>query len=584
MLSFRPALAGVALCVIVAVSPWSAGGQLALAGDSSAVRSEPRIRVAIPSLVEVESKLKWLIELSPDPQLKKQWKKLKQDFIDAFTDGVNDRKPIAVDIVFSSEGLSYDLRIPISDFTGESEGFLSGLRGRSYKVKLVGAETYEILEKDKKPAHMLFDKEYAWIATGNRPVPTKPPPATADLAPILALKKDIVAEVRNLAEDVPLRRTTFQAFRRHTEGSSRKRRSESQNAFELRKLLLKQVMSEAEPFLVEADQLQVSWTIDTSAATGFGRGEVSLTALPGTDLLRMIEETGTKPGFFANVAVHENPLAAARLSVSLDAIRGSHLKEFFKSLRPILDTEIETRSSKTGREALMRAMGVLFTMMEETTELRSVDAFAELFASAANKNTLICGVRAANGKRADEIIKLVPSIRTDWKVKLNAHEHAGVGIHELIVGNPDLASFQCVFKGERQVYVGTGKNAVWFAAGSESLDHLKRGIDQVTRPPAKIDPVVFRYEIKAGQLVSLFDSIQKQESSRNKPLTEDQRQLRKDIDKYTKLARDAMSACDASMSGELRRTGEKIEGFAELNECVLKCVGSILASTLKDLE
>lgn len=548
------------------------------------VHCEPRIRITIPSLIEVESKLKWLIELSPDPQLRKQWKKLKQDLIDAFTDGIDEGQPIVVDVVFSPNGLAYDLRIPISNLTDERAGFLSGLRGRSYSVRKLGEDTYEILGDDQQPARMSVQQNYAWIATNNRSVPTPPLSATSDVEPVLKLKKDIVAELKNHTDDLQSRTADFHAFREYVEGGRRKKRNESQNAFELRKLTLKHLLNAVEPVIVEAEHLQVSWNINTSTASGVGRGDVSLTGIPGTSLSGLIEETGTRPSYFANIIAHDNVLAAARVSASLDAIRSRQLKELSKSLRPLLENEIEARASKTERDALARAVNVMFKMTEEVAELGAADGFVELFAPVANKNVLLCGMRAANGKEADEIVKLVPNFRTDWKVKFNASEHAGVSIHELTVGKQDQAAFQCVFTNESVVYVGTGKGAVWIAAGQGALDHLKGAIDQVGRPSDKISPVVFRYQLQVGRLASLFDSLQKVDSPRKKLLTQDERLFRKDIDNYTKLIHDATAKCDSSFSGELRRTGNRIEGFTELNECVLRCVGSILASTLKDLE
>ncbi len=554
------------------------------AANSEPGHSEPRIRIAIPSLVEVESKLKWLIELSPDPQLRKQWKKLKQDLIDAFTDGIDEGRPIVVDAVFSSTGLTYDLRVPITDLTDERAGFLSGLRGRSYVVKKLGDGTYEILGEDHQTAHMLVEQDYAWIATGNRVVPPPPLSATADLAPILKLKKDIVAELKNQVEDVKPRRADFQAFREHVDGRYRKRRNETQNAFELRKSLSKHFLAAAEQFIVEAANLQVTWNIDTSGTSGVGRGEVSLTALPGTNLAKLIDEAGTRPGYFSNRAPHDNVLAAANMSVVLDDVRSRQFKELGQSLRPIFEHEIETRSPKTERDAWTRAVSLFFKLTEEVADLGTIDGFAELFGPAANKHVLICGVRVANGKQADEIVKLVPGFRTDWKVKLNVREHAGVAIHEMTIGKQDLAAFQCVFTDESVLYVGTSQNEVWIAAGNGALDHLKRSIDQAKRPSEKTNPVLFRYQVHVGRLASLMDSLQKRDSPRKMALTQDDRQLRKDIDKYVKLIHDATAKCDSTFSGELRRSGNSIEGFTELNECVLKCIGSILASTLKDLE
>ena len=61
-----------------------------IAGGSAFGQSEARIRVVIPSIDQAEDDLKWMIELSPDTAtLKKQWKRLKEDILDAFTQGVD---------------------------------------------------------------------------------------------------------------------------------------------------------------------------------------------------------------------------------------------------------------------------------------------------------------------------------------------------------------------------------------------------------------------------------------------------------------------------------------------------------------
>ena len=70
---------------------------------SAFAQSEARVRVVIPSVKAVEDDLKWLIELSPKPDLQKQWKTLKSDFLDAFTQGVDESKPLALDLVFRKD-------------------------------------------------------------------------------------------------------------------------------------------------------------------------------------------------------------------------------------------------------------------------------------------------------------------------------------------------------------------------------------------------------------------------------------------------------------------------------------------------
>lgn len=552
--------------------------------NSKADHSEPRLRIVTPSLTELETKLKWLIELSPDPQLRKQWKKLKQDLIEAYTDGVDQERPIVADVVFSPTGLSYDLRIPILDLTDERTGFLAGLRGRDYAVRRLSKNTYEILGEDQQPAHMLFEQDYAWIATGSRRVPTPPSSLAIELAPILKLKKDVVVELKNQPDDMKLRRAEFQAFREHVEGSGRKRRKENQNAFELRKALSKHFLAAAEQFIVEAASIQLTWNIDAAAAGGTGRGEVSLMALPGTALANLIDEAGTKPGYFDNAARHENVVASAVLSVVVDSLRSQQLKELGKSLRPIIENMIDARTPTIEREAWARVVNRFFKMTDKLADLGTIDGFVELFEPIPGQHVLICGIRAADGKDADEIVTLVPGFRTDWEVKLKAHEHGGVCIHEIRIGKQDLATLQSAFPNEQLVYVGTSQGAVWIAAGMGALGHLKRCIDRVNDPVEKINPVLFRYQVHVARLASLIASFHRRDSLRKVSLTQDDRQFQKDIEKYTNLIHDVTAQCDSSFGGELRRSGDRIEGFTELNACVLRCVGSILASMLKDLE
>ena len=184
---------------------------------STFAQSEARIRVVIPSVSAVEEDLQWLIELSPTPDLKKQWKKLKNDLLDAFTQGVDPKKPLSVDLVFRKDEMSYESRIPVKDLLGKQTGFLPSLAGMGYKNKAIGSDFYEIFEKGKKPSYLRYDKNYAWMATVKQAVPSTPPLATNDLQTLLDLKKDVVAEIRNDAAGLKARRENFQELRKQFE-------------------------------------------------------------------------------------------------------------------------------------------------------------------------------------------------------------------------------------------------------------------------------------------------------------------------------------------------------------------------------
>ena len=564
--------------------------------SSANAQSEPRIRIVIPSVSEVEEKLKWMIELSPNPGLKKQWKTVKEDLIEAFTQGVDEQKPICTDIVFRKDELSFEMRIPISNLTDKKKGFLPNLEGMGFDQQKKLAETfdqqkklieafYQFSEKNKKPYFLRYDKNYAGIAGDKQAVPANPPLATTDLQPILALKQDVVAELKNDSAGLSARRENFKAFRKQTEALIKRKRDENPDAFELRKLVLTQQLNESERFLVESEEIRAQWV--TNVAAKNSRGEIALTALPDTDLFKSYAEFATKPSYFANVTLHDQPIAKGRLVLPFDEMRQAHLKSFYKAVRPITETEIKARKGTDAQKtATQKATNIFYDLLEKGADLGLIDGFIDAHPVETGKNVLICGVRAADGKSAEGIIKLIPEMQADWQVKLNAQEHGGVNIHEVTIPKGRLDSFQKLFAGESVFYVGTSENAVWGAAGFQCLDHQKTAIDQAAKPaPETVDPVVISYQVQVAKLEKVMDVIQKElgvtDSSK---ATKEQIKRQKEIDKNRKMADEAMGDCNSMVHGELKRTDNKIHGYLELNECVLKYVGSVFADRVKDLQ
>ena len=172
-------------------------------------------------------------------------------------------------------------------------------------------------------------------------------------------------------------------------------------------------------------------------------------------------------------------------------------------------------------------------------------------------------------------------MKAEWQVK-PLEEHGGVSIFELTIPPNRLASFQRIFAGQTALYVGTSKDAVWGAAGTDCLPHLKAAIDKTATPaPEKADPIVISYQFNVARLMTLMEIIEKETP---KPVGKEQIQRQKDLEKYRNLADAAMKDCTPLVTGELKRTDNKIEGYLELNQCVLKYIGSMMADGVKALQ
>lgn len=559
---------------------------VALAVRSANAQSEARIRIVVPSIDQAEKSLQWLIEQSPTGDLKKQWAKLKEDVLEAFTEGMDLTKPLEIDLVFRKEDMAYEFRIPILKLTGE-KGIIPNIEGSGFKVKPVvpgQKDFFEVAEKGKKPVYLRIVKDYGWVSPLKAAVPANLPNAASDMGPLLALKKDVVADLQNDEAGLKDRKDNFQQLRKQFEALIKLHRNEDKNAFELRKLALTQQLDEAERFVVESQTLHGSWITAATATPPVARGEIALTALPGTDLLKSLQEFATKPSYFANVAVQDDPMLSGKLTFPLDPMRVRHLKEFFKAVRPTLETEIAARPSKTDAQkaAMKDATNKFLDMLDAGAGLGVVDSFINTHAVAENKKVLVCGIRVADGNAALDIIKLLPQIQPEWQINPTPVEHGGVSIHELTIPKFRQESFQKIFAGETTLHVGLSKDALWIAAGTDAVKHLNAAIDQVAQPaPQKVDPVFLKYVLQMSQLVPLMEVVQKEAPAGNGAKTKEQQQAEKDLEKFRKLAHEAMGNTKSIWHGELKRTDDKIEGFLELDQNVLKYIGSLIADGVK---
>lgn len=564
-------------------------GVLGFAGGFAHAQSEARIRIVIPSIKEQEDDLQWMIGLSPNPQLKAQWTKLKDDILDAFTEGVDLTQPASMDLVFRKDEFAREMRIPISVFDVKKDPcFLNNIKGMGFKVQPMPGGLYQISDRDKKAIFLRYDAKtkYVWTSPLKASLPSNLPPAGKDLAPLLALKKDVVAQIKNNADGLKSRRDNFKELRKQFEALVKFRRNEEKYAYELRKQSLTQQLSEAERFLVESEELLASWTTTAVGPNPSSRGELALTALPGTDLEKSLEEFAAKPSYFANVTLHQNPLASGKITFPLDPMRKGHVKEFYKLVRPSLEAEIAKRPGKSDPEktAMKQAMNIFLDILDAGAELGSIDAFIDLHPSAGEKNVMVCGIRAADGKVADGIFKLLPQIKPDWTTK-PVEEHGGVSIHEVTIPKSRVASFQKVFADDTVCYVGTSKDAIWGAAGADAVAHLKAAIDEAAKPaPEKVDPVAINYQFQLSTLVTLMEILEKEVPAGNAELSKEEKQRLKDLERYRKLAQAAMAGCNSMIQGELKRVDKKMEGFIEMNECALKFVGSIIADAVKQIQ
>lgn len=551
-------------------------------------QSEARIKVVQPSVDRLKEDLKYLVELSPTPALKKQWKTLEGDLIDSFIAGLDVTKPMRLDLVFGKQEIAYEMHFPLLKLEGK-DGFLENLSGLGYNSKKITTGLFNLTEGKRQIGFLREANKYASIATTKEAIPADMANPIEKLQAYLDQGLDVAAELKNDASDkkgMADRRTNFQALRKQLEAGIKFKRNEDKNEFELRKLSVEQNLNEAERFLVETELLTVTWITDIAGKKG--HGNLSFSALPDTGLLKSAQLMAAKPSYFANVAKPANAAATGRINFAVDEMRAKHARDFYKTVRPVLAAQIEARPSfeeADRKTAAKQAADLLIDMLESGIELGVVDGFADLSAHDGGKHTVVGGIRAVDGKIADKILNLIPRVLTNTQVQMNVAEVGSATIHSVTIPKDQLAQFQKFFPGETQILVATSKDAVWGAIGTDAQTSLTAAINMVAgAAPEQTDSTVLTFSANTAKLVEMWDALRPETSKSDAPKTKEEQQRKKELDNLRKLATDATTGCEPIVSGLMKRNGDKIEGTLDVSECALKFVGSVIADFAKKLQ
>lgn len=552
-------------------------------------QSEARIKVVSPGVDRLKEDLKFLVDLSPTPALKKQWDKTLEPLIDSFAQGLDATKPMRIDLVFGKADIGYESHFPLTKLEGK-DGFLENLEGFGYKNKKLAAGLFELTQGTKKNLKTIgFLREaskYATIAPTQAAVPANlPHPIAPGLQAYLDKGYDVALELKNDPNDkagMAARLANFKELRKQLEAGITFKRDEDKSTFELRKLALANNLDEAERFLVQTELLTVNW--NTNVAGKVGRGELSFSALPGTDLQASAELIAAKPSYFANVKPPAKPAATGRLNIPVDPMRAGHLTAFYKAFRPELTKRLdglETLKGADQKSAGKQAGNLLIDMLETGIPAGIVDGFVDLTEPESGKHTLLFGIRAADGKVADQIVALFPKIWSGIEIKLNIAEVGGASLHTLALPAKRLPRFQKFFPGETLIYVATSKEAVWIAIGTNAQAELTAVINAVAgAAPEKADPVVASFSANTSKIVALIEALEPEPVESKGPKTPEQKKR----EKIRALAEQAVAGCDPWLSMELKRNGNNIEATIDVTECALKFVGTMIADFAKDME
>lgn len=502
-----------------------------------------RIVTGIRSPAQLLEELQWLIGEVAGEQ--KTWNDKLVPAFEVFLIGVDSQRPLGVDFVFDrTNGSRSQWQIPLenlNDFRTENLEPIDIQSRRAGNDRTLYQLTSTTL--DYKGWMRIVDN-YASISEVKEDVPPDMPSPRKALDALLnpqGYSAGLFA--RNNADGLSDRREAFAKIRENMLASVTRRPTETREAFELRQAVVRHQALRLERLFVEAETLSAGWITDKNLRES--RGELTLTALAGTELAGVLHLLGANPSYFAAVPSTDNAIVTGRLNFPVDDRLQLQVDEFFRLANPVWKQRIDGDKSLTAAQKTARkqVVDLLFEMIQEGGTLRVLEACIEITPTPNGLHQLLCGIRTADGTKAIEILKLIPQAVEGFALETNVDVADDVSFHRLKFTEQVPESLKTFYGESGDAYIATYKEAVWIAGGPDALPRLKETIALVRSTPAEPTGEVLIGKAKLGTILTHLDHLAVETGF--------------DLDQF--LGRDPAAATDANDKN--KRGGALLTGF-----------------------
>jgi hypothetical protein len=480
-----------------------------------------RVKAGITSAEGVIEKLRYVVDGLAGQE--KAWEESLFPSIDVFLIGVDTTRPVGADVVFDpaeEEGARKQFHVPIARNAkqpgkNELQIFLTdNLEPIDIQNRKLGrAGDYYKLDSPTLDweGYLRVVDDYASISATEADVPAGMPSPQAALDALLKSGGyDAAARIQNAAEGTADRKESFGKFREKMLTKVKKRTTETAAEYDLRRTLGEQQLDRLERMFVQSQEVTLGWTTDVKKNEA--RADLLLTALPGSELARAVAQFGAKPSYFAAVSTTGDALLSGRVNLALDEFMLAQLDKFYDQSQPVWKKKIADRLGKDGiteaNVAARQQIADLFAaMLREGKSLGALDGFVEMTPTAAGMHTVLFGIRAADGNKAIDILKLIPEAVQGWQVELNVDSQGGAAIHKITLKANQPEAIKKFYGGTGELFVATSPEAVWISGGENALSRLKETIELVGKSEKTADGVVFSMNLRLGPTLTHLDEL-----------------------------------------------------------------------------
>ena len=537
---------------------------LSLGFNSAAIAQDGGSEVIImqSGADELLADIEYLVGLAKAP-LNKQWDNLNGT-IDFFLPGIDRTKTVRIDVLSDNNGkIRYRPHFPIKNIKDFEK---LNLVPAGITVKRSGRGFYKL--GAAFTGFMRYQNKYASIGELANDVPKNLADPTKAIAALVAKKYDLALQVKNDAKGQADRKKSIQELRKELLSAVKKQDEEADDQFSMRKMLLEHQLDELERFVVESEEIVLSWSTDVKEKQG--RSEIKLSPLAGTTLEASVKQLGQSASLFANVPRSDDAIFNLRLNHPLDDLRKAHFTEFFEKLQPMIAKKIDEQKELSDGEktASKKISEHVFDMLNAGTEAGLIDAFLQVTQDKDDHKGLLDAIKVVDSAPALEILKLLPESNKKNSVKMDVDKVGEIAIHEVVLASSPVLDLESIL-GKKEVtgHVAVSKDQVWFSAGEGSLEQLKAALTETAKETDESQKAVFvDLYAQAGAWLKIIDK---------------RRGETGDV-KLRKLALEAFAGGDDILTFTLKRVDNHVEGKFLAEEGILRFFGSAIAQFSKD--
>lgn len=434
----------------------------------------------------LKADLKFLLDLTT-PQQAKQFENVK-DFIDLLVFGVDEERPLRIDILTGTTPPTYIIWGPYGLLAELKDDNISA----QFQLKKDSKDLYKLLGQDSGWFRILPKLKYAILIIADKKdltllkqiilKLTNPMP---EVAPLLLNGANMGVSLINKAitdEDQKKRRDAFGEAKSNKLAALQKRPTESETEFELRKGFVANQLTELERLVVESLNATTRFFLDKKNATA--QIEFTAEAIPETSLAQSLSLFGQKPDAFASVEKSEDSVLSLRANHPIDDLRQKNGLNTIELMRA--DTAARLKADKKMTPEEKTASQQLFDGIAEVTsdgiKSGNVNGFLESTVDDKGEFVSVAAVSVVKGKRLDETLALIAKTGNGNKISIGTAEVGNVKIHELQLAKGFFQLFDDLFGPEKIVYIGTSDDVVWIGTGKASLEMMKKAIEGLKEP------------------------------------------------------------------------------------------------------